>query len=343
MKNLSKILIYFIFIVFLFNFFSIELYPGWFKRYGGNQNEFASSIQQTSDGGYIFAGRGETFAPGGQYDLNIFKLDSNGDKVWMKAYGGILNDGATSIQQIPGGGYIVAGHTNSYTHGGQDFAIYKLDSAGNKVWFKHYGGTQWDSAQSIQQIPGGSYIVVGMTKSYTYGNYDFAIYKLDSNGNKLWFKHYGGTGDDRAFSIHRYYSTSFVVAGLTTSYTYGSEDIAIYKLDSDGNKQWFKHYGGTQDDIALSIRQTSDYGYIVAGHTKSYTYGNDDFAIYKLNSNGNKVWFKHYGGAYSDVGTSVQQTTDSGFVMAGHSFSYSYNPPSYPDHAIYKLDSNGNK
>jgi len=98
--------------------------------------------------------------------------------------GGGSNDYGRSIQQTSDGGYIAAGETYSYTHGNNDFAIYKLSSSGNKVWFKHYGGTDGDYGYSIQQTSDGGYIVTGATSSYAYGSYDFAIYKLDSSGDK---------------------------------------------------------------------------------------------------------------------------------------------------------------
>jgi len=311
----------------------------WFKHYGGSDYERALSIQQTSDGGYIVAGYTESYTHGDE-DFAIYKLNSNGNKVWFKHYGGTQDDYGNSIQQTSDRGYIVAGYTESYTHGGEDFAIYKLNSNGNKVWFKHYGGSQSDKAVSIKQTTDGGYIVAGYTTSYTYGGYDFAIYKLDSNGNKTWFKHYGGPDHEFGLSIQQTSDGGYIVAGTTVSFTHGLEDFAIYKLDSSGNKVWFKNYGGTSRDSADSIQQTSDGGYVVAGSTHSYTNGSYDFALYKLNSNGNKVWFKHYGGTQDDYGNSIQQTSDSGYIVAGSTESYTYG---HSDIAIYKLDSDGNK
>jgi len=311
----------------------------WFKHYGGTGSDMAYSIQQTSDGGYIVAGYTNSYTHG-SYDFAIYRLNSNGNKVWFKHYGGTLDDYGKSIQQTSDGGYIVAGYTYSYTYGSDDIAIYKLNSSGNKVWFKHYGGTNNDRGYSIQQTSDGGYIVAGETESYTYGNYDFAIYKLNSSGNKVWFKHYGGVNSDYGKSIQQTSDGGYIVAGYTYSYTYGFDDIAIYKLNSSGNKVWFKHYGGTDWDRGYSIQQTSDGGYIFAGYTKSYSYGGSDFAIYKLNSSGNKVWFKHYGGTSGDKGKSIQQTSDGGYIVAGYTESFTNG--SY-DFGIYKLDSNGNK
>jgi len=311
----------------------------WFKHYGGSGYDNARSIQQTSDGSYIVVGTTSSFTHGNS-DFAIYKLNSSGNKVWFKHYGGTNWDGCNSIQQTSDGGYIVAGYTQSYTHGGHDFAIYKLNSSGNKVWFKHYGGTQNDIARSIQQTSDGGYIVAGFTESYTYGNYDFAIYKLNSSGSKVWFKHYGGTSSDDAYSIQQTSDGGYIVAGDTGSYTYGNSDFAIYKLNSSGNKVWFKHFGGGSNDYGYSIQQTSDGGYIVAGDTASFTHGNDDFALYKLNSSGNKIWFRHYGGTNHDKAFSIQQTTDGDYITCGRTDSYTHG--GY-DFAIYKLDSSGDK
>jgi len=334
---------FFLKILFIFIFLVILIYPTeaqtWFKHYGGIGNEFASSIQQTSGGGYIVAGETASYSYG-SYDLAIYRLNSSGNKVWFKHYGGNNSDRARSIQQTTDGGYIVAGETNSYTHGNYDFAIYKLNSSGSKVWFKHYGGTDADSAYSIQQTSDGGYIVAGYTYSYSYGYSDFAIYKLNSSGSKVWFKHYGGVDYDVAHSIQQTSDSGYIVAGKTQSYTHGDHDFGIYKLNSSGNKVWFKHYGGVANDYAYSIQQTSDGGYFVAGYTYSFSHGAYDFGIYKLNSSGNKVWFKHYGGVAYDYAYSIHQTSDGGCAVAGYSNSFSHGGN---DFAIYRLNSSGNK
>jgi len=339
MKMFSKFFVIPAILLFLCFFSSDNVFPGWFKHYGGAGDDDAFSIQQTSDGGYIVAGDTNSYTYG-QYDFAIYQLNSSGNKIWFKHYGGSNYDYANSIQQTSDGGYVVGGSTYSYTYGSYDFGIYKLDSSGNKVWFKHYGGGSGDYAYSIQQTSDSGYIVAGSSWSYSHGSDDFAIYRLNSNGSKVWFKHYGGANSDEASSIQQTSDGGYVVGGSTYSYTYGSYDFAIYKLDSSGNKVWFKHYGGANSDSANCIQQTSDGGYIIAGDTESYTYGNKDIAIYKLNSSGNKVWFKHYGGASDEGGYSVQQTSDGGYVVAGYTTSYTHGNS---DFAIYKLNSSGDK
>jgi len=339
MKPSAKSATISIFVVLIFLFSADSVFPGWFKHYGGTNHDYGRSIQQTSDGGYIFAGYTYSYSHGSD-DFAIYKLNSIGNNIWFKHYGGTNSDRGSSIQQTSDGGFVVAGYTYSYSYGQYDFAIYQLNSSGNRIWFKHYGGSNYDYANSIQQTSDGGFVVAGHTYSYSYGDNDFAIYKLDSGGNKVWFKHYGGSNKDEAYSSQQTSDGGYIVAGSTNSYTYGNSDFAIYKLNSSGNKVWFKHYGGSHWDVAYSIQQTSDGGYIVAGYTKSYTYGEEDFAIYKLNSSGNKIWFKHYGGTSDEGGYSVQQTSDGGYIVAGYTRSYTYGND---DLAIYRLDSSGNK
>jgi len=339
MKLISKIFFLFISILLIFQFSGVKLYPGWFRHYGGSEDDRGYSVQQTTDGGYIVAGNSVSYSFGAD-DFAIYRLNSIGNKVWFKHYGGTFSDYAESVKQTSDGGYIIAGSMGSFSYGNIDLGIYKLNSNGNKVWFKHYGGSNGDYAASIQQTSDGGYIVAGTTSSYTNGGSDFAIYKLNSNGNKVWFKHYGGANDEWGRSIQQTSDGGYIVAGYTNSFTFGSWDFAIYRLNSSGDKVWFKHYGGSAVDYARSIQQTSDGGYVVTGHTYSYTYGQDDFAVYRLDSSGNNIWFKHYGGTNYDAGYSIQQTSDGGYIIAGKTQSFSYG---LVDLAIYKLNSSGNK
>jgi uncharacterized delta-60 repeat protein len=352
------------------------------KTYGGSGDEYARSIQQTSDGGFIVAGYTNSSNNGdvtdsnkGGNDIWILKLNSDGTKVWDKTYGGSANDLAISIQQTSDGGFIVAGYTESSDdditdgkNGAFDLWILNLNSDGSKEWDKTYGGSGYDFAFSIQQTSDGGYLVAGDTYSSdgdisdgNNGAYDFWILKLNSDGTKVWDKTYGGSGDEYAFSIQQTSDGGFVVAGYTTSSdgditdgNNGAKDFWILKLNSDGTKVWDKTYGGSGDDGANSIQQTSDGGFVVAGYTDSSddditdgNNGNGDFWILKLNSDGTKVWDKTYGGSGVDVANSSQQTSDGGFVVAGYTTSSDGditdgNNGAY-DFWILKLNSDGTK
>jgi uncharacterized delta-60 repeat protein len=257
----------------------------WSRAIGGTNNDVAYSIQQTSDGGYIVAGWTASFGAGG--DVLIIKLDSSGNIQWSRAIGGTNNDGAESIQQTSDGGYIVAGYTYSFGAGNYDALIVKLNSSGNIQWSRAIGGTNEDQALSIQQTSDGGYIVAGVTNSFGAGNYDFLIIKLDSSGNIQWSRAIGGTNNDVAFSIQQTSDGGYIVAGHAFGFGAGGYDSLIIKLDSSGNIQWSRAIGGTNNDETLSIQQTSDGGYIVAGNTLSFGAGDWDVLIIKLDSSGN--------------------------------------------------------
>jgi uncharacterized delta-60 repeat protein len=291
------------------------------RAIGGTNYDYAYSIQQTSDGGYIVAGYTNSFGAG-SYDFLIIKLDSSGNIQWSRAIGGTNYDDARSIQQTSDGGYIVAGYTYSFGAGSADVLIIKLDSSGNIQWSRAIGGTYFDEARSIQQTSDGGYIVAGRTTSFGAGYYDALIIKLDSSGNIRWSRAIGGTNEDGAYSIQQTSDGGYIVAGVTNSFGAGNFDSLIIKLNSSGNIQWSRAIGGTYFDEAYSIQQTSDGGYIVAGVTESFGAGYSDALIIKLNSSGNIQWSRAIGGTYNDVANSIQQTSDGGYIVAGWTNSF---------------------
>ena len=158
----------------------------------------------------------------------------------------------------------------------------KTDANGNKEWDKTFGGSDWDLVESIQQTADGGYILVGYTWSYGAGNCDFWLIKTDSKGNRQWDRTFGGANSDIACSVQQTADGGYILAGYTWSYGAGPPAFWLVKTDSDGNKEWNKTFGGTDDDRARSILQTVDGDYILAGHRRSYGAGNCDFWLIKV-------------------------------------------------------------
>jgi hypothetical protein len=329
----------------------------WQKALGGRLDETAFSVQQTSDGGYIVAGQanssdGQVVGHHGDLDFWIVKLDIAGNIVWSRSLGGTKSDFATCIKQTTDGGYVVCG--GSYSNDGDvsahhgsllaaDYWIVKLDATGNKQWQKSYGGSRGDIAMSIVQSTDGGYVVAGNTTSNDgnvtglrdsiYG--DYWIIKLDRQGNLRWQKTYGGSDYDEATSIQKTQEGGYITCGWSRSPNngnvtgnHGDYDFWIVKLDSTGNLKWQKSLGGSAADIAYSIEQTTDNGYIVAGGTNSTdgdvsglhgTEGKDDFWVVKLDARGSLQWQKTLGGSEFEEGRSVDQTKDGGYIVAGFS------------------------
>jgi hypothetical protein len=308
------------------------------KTYGGSDNEEAYSVQQTSDGGYIVAGVTRSFGAG-IYDIFLIKTDAFGNVQWAKTYGGTNSDVAYSVRQTSDGGYIVAGYTYSFGAGNSDIFLIKTDANGNVQWAKTYGGTGYEGAYSVQQTSDGGYIVAGYTDSFGAGGSDIFLIKTDANGNIQWAKTYGGTYEDIAFSVQQTSDGGYIVAGWTWSFGALWRDIFLIKTDANGNIQWAKTYGGTYEDIAFSVQQTSDGGYIVAGRTGSFGAGTVDAFLVKTDANGNIQWAKTYGGTYEDYAYSVQQTSDGGYIVEGWTFSFG---AGLNDIFLIKTDANGN-
>jgi hypothetical protein len=326
-------------ILFGFGFFwNMPCEAQWIKAYGGSENDYHSSAQQTSDGGYIVAGGTYSFGAGSQ-DLWLLKLDESGKAAWQKTYGGTGDEYTSFIQQTADGGYIVAGGTRTFGAGLDDAWVMKLDASGDITWQKTYGTTESDYVTFVQQTADGGYIVAGSTNSSGAGNYDTWLLKLDGSGNVSWQITYGGTLADWANSIQQTADGGYIVAGGTRSFGVGNQDFWLLKLDVSGNVTWEKAYGGTENDDTSFVRQTADGGYIVTGWTYSFGAGNRDIWVLKLDSAGNIAWQKAYGGAASDYAYSVQQTSEGGYVVAGGTYSFG---KGQNDAWLLKLDASGN-
>ena len=252
----------------------------WNKTYGGSGSDGAFSVQQTSDGGYIIAGHTTSFGAG-SYDFWLVKTDASGNQQWNKTYGGSGSDEAFSVQQTSDGGYIVAGYTSSFGAGSYDFWLVKTDGSGNQEWNKTYGGSGSDGARSVEQTSDGGYIIAGFGP-YGAGGCHLWLVKTDASGNRQWDKTYGGGGSDGAYSVEQTSDGGYIIAGYTTSYAAGYCAFWLVKTDASGNQQWDKAYGGSGDDEAFSVQQTSDGGYIIAGYTSSYGAGSYDFWLIKV-------------------------------------------------------------
>jgi hypothetical protein len=324
----------------LVDIFLIKTYANgniqWAKTYGGTDDDVAYSVQQTSDGGYIVAGETRSFGAGYR-DIFLIKTDASGNLQWAKTYGGTYWDVAYSVQQTSGGGYIVAGYTESFGAGYGDIFLIKTDANGNLQWAKTYGGTYSDYAYSVQQTSDGGYIVAGYTESFGAGSYDIFLMKTDANGNIIWAKTYGGTGYDQASYVQQTSDGGYIVAGYTGSFGAGYIDVFLVKTDANGNIMWAKTYGVTDLDWAFSVQQTSDGGYIVAGITHSFGVDSGDIFLIKTDANGNVQWAKTYGGTGDEGALSVQQTSDGGYIVAGWTGSWPYY-----DIFLIKTDANGN-
>jgi len=302
----------------------------WNATFGGTSSDQGNSVQQTSDGGYIIAGRTGSYGAGNE-DVWLVKTDSDGIEQWNKTFGGTGTniDKGKSVLQASDGGYVIAGYTSTYGAGNEDVWLVKTDSNGIEQWNKTFGGSTQDRGYSVNQTSDGGYIITGSTSSYSPTMNPYAwLLKTDSNGIEQWNKTFGGPGadGDEGKSVRQTSDGGYIIAGRTrvSIFLVGHRyNVWLIKTDSNGIEQWNKVFGvEATEDGGESVQQTSDGGYIIAGYTGSYGAGGSDVWLIKTDSNGIEQWNKTFGGTGGDEGYSVQQTSDGGYIIAGYTGSY---------------------
>jgi Secretion system C-terminal sorting domain len=322
----------------------------WKKTYGGNSDEQPYSIQLTKDGGYVVVGytlsnNGDVSGNHGYYDVWVLKINDIGVIEWQKCLGGSDWEEAWDIQQTKDGGYILAGRSRlpdgdvTANHGALDYWVVKLDSTGALEWQRSHGGSEDDMAYAVKQTFDGGYIVCGESSSNdgsvtgNKGSSDYWVLKLNYEGKIEWQKSLGGASIDRANDIIQARDGGFIVLGQTYSTdgdvtgNHGNNDYWVVRLSKTGEVEWEKAYGGSNEDFARSIQQTNDEGYILTGQTQSDNgdvIGNDggaDLWVVKISESGALQWQKTLGGTMAEWGSSVQQTNDEGYIIAGNAWS----------------------
>lgn len=207
-------------------------------------------------------------------------------------------------------------------------------------WATTYGGAKFERPFSIQQTSDGGYTVVGWTDSFGTER-DAWVLKLKPDGAVEWQKTYGGGNSDEASFIQQTKGGGYIVAGTTGSFAPRLDDLWVLKLKANGGIEWQKTYGGDDFDGASSIHQTRDGGYIVAGETHSFGVGETDFWVLKLRPDGSIEWERTYGGDRWDVPSSIQQTRDEGYIVAGYTGSFVPGGQETPDLWVLKLRPDG--
>ena len=297
----------------------------WSTTFGGSNNESGRDVQQTSDGGFIITGQ---YGFAGQLtsgDLWLIRTNGAGDALWTKVYGGDGIDQGNAVQQISDGGYIVAGYTTSADGRNRDLWLLRTDADGDTVWTRTLGGPATDQANGVQQTPDGGFIIAGTTQSFGVGGTDVWLVRTDAEGDTLWTKTYGGPGGDGGNSIQQTSDGGFIVVGNFFSLATGAPDVWQLRTDASGDTLWTKIYNGPyypySFDTGNSVQQIPDGGFIIAGETNGLPdTRNTEMWLIRTDANGDTLWTKTYGGASTDRGYSVQQTSEGGFLLAGFSY-----------------------
>ncbi len=270
--------------------------------------------------------------------ISVLTFAEPPDSLWSQTFGTSDWEECWSVQQTTDSGYILGGYTQSYGAGDKDFWLVKTDANGTEEWNNTFGGSASDFCYSVQQTTDGGYILGGYTNSYGAGSADFWLVKTNANGDSVWSRTFGGTTQEWCHSIQQTSDGGYVLAGFTESYGAGGRDFWLVKTDANGDSLWSRTFGGISYEICYSLQQTADGGYILGGSTSTFGAGNGDFWLVKTDANGDSLWSRTYGGSSTDIGYSVHQTTDGGYIFGGYTGSFG---SGNDDFWLVKTDANG--
>jgi hypothetical protein len=296
------------------------------KIYGGTEMDGGHSVQQTNDGGYIILGDSYSYGQG-NYDFWLIKTDAEGTELWNKTFGGGAYDYGRSVLVTPDGGYLLCGHTSSSGAGWFDLWLIKTNANGTEQWSKTYGGANFEQGFSIQPTNDGGYIITGSTESFGTGattipaKADVWLIKIDSKGSELWSKTFGGTDYDIGHSVQQTSNGGYIITGVTQS-DVPNADMWLIKTNSKGTEQWNKTFGGTNNAAGQAVVEADDGGYVATGAIYNDATSSTDVLMVKTDKNGNVDWIRTHGGNVPDEGFSIVKTDDSGFIIAGLTWTY---------------------
>jgi len=295
----------------------------WTKTFGGVNPDAGLSVQQTADCGYIITGWTHSYSAGAA-DVYVIKTDGNGDTIWTRHYGGVLDDQGLAIQQTADSGYVIAGWTASFGANDRDVYLIRMDAYGDTLWTGICGNLGRDQGCAVVLIANGEFVVAG---SYDWWSQeDAALMRVASGGWPIWWHRYGGSEFDIGYAVQATSDGGYIVAGETRSFGPGTPDnpnLYLIKTNFAGDTTWTKVHGRLQSEIGYAVEETSTQGYIIAG-TCADTLNGSCILLLKTDEHGDTIWVRKYWGLGQANGYAVVETADQGYLVAGESNSDMY-------------------
>jgi hypothetical protein len=292
----------------------------WTLLYGGPKLEGGNAVMETSDGGIMVSGHTEDF---GARDCDAFlmKLDKDGNRQWLKVYGGDEDDIAEGAAELPDGGFVFAGITASYGNPvpaeTRHCWFVRTNSTGDTQWAKCYGGNNTDYAYSIAGTASGGFLAVGYTRSRDQGEEQGWLLRLKDNGDTLWTRTYGSNGDTRFTKILPVAGNCFIVVGITQTQTGARTQGLMIKLDAEGKELWRKTYGDGEGIAFQGVAQLPTGSLMIAGGSQK---ADTNWNAYLLmtDENGNRISDKLLGGT-GGYANAVAIQGNNNWMLAGFS------------------------
>jgi len=283
---------------------------------------------------------GYTFSYGlGGDDVYLLKINSNGEILWKKTWGGPNGEIGYSITIDNISNIYITGYTHSFGEGESDAFIVKYNSTGTQLWNTTWGGSEIDVGKSIAIDNTSNIYITGYTRNFGAGESDAFIVKYNSTGAQLWNTTWGGDNTDLGHGITIDNKSNIYVTGYTDVFGPGESDAFIVKYNSTGTQLWNKTWGGVGHDFANAITQDNETNVYITGTTYSFGAGKSDIFIVKYNSTGTQLWNKTWGQSNIDLGKDITVDNINNIYITGKSKYESYDET---DYIILKFDSIGN-
>ena len=334
-------------------FFENQGEPILMSRWGGTGDDTARSIISTADGGYAVLGfTNSTDGDIQDKDISvndywILKFDRFSVLQWSKTIGGSKDDRGQDLVQTADGGYALVGYAmsddgdGSNNEGFHDNWIVRLNPQGDIMWEKSFGFAGHDHSYEVIVTSDGGLFFSGfldVTASggagndglFNHGVGEFWGTKIDANGELLWRRYFGGSSNDRSYSVTETNTGDLVLVGASESEDFdisnpkGSYDMWVVKVSASGDFIWEKSYGGSGIDHAYGVVSTSDGGVLIAGDTNSNdqdvsrSFGGTDAWLIKLDQDGELEWESTYGGSDFDTLASIRRCRNGDVLLIGN-------------------------
>ena len=302
----------------------IKMGCSWFlfnNTFGDASYDYGRSLIELNDGGYLIAGN--TSLLGDNYsNALLIKIDHTGKEMWKRDYTFSSVDRLNMVKELQDGSLVAAGFKISSTNYSKDILVIKTDAQGNLEWQRSYGDAQDETANSIDISIGGGFIISGEVINENTGFSLCYLIKIDNEGELDWSNTFGGSQNDNGLSVISTNDAGFAITGMTRSLGDSNGDVWLIKVNSNGEMEWERTYGGDDTEYGRTIQQTVDGGYIIIGQTESFGLGYNDAYLIKTDSQGNEIWSQTFGGQGTDQGRQVVNTLDEGYLISGYTDSF---------------------
>ena len=328
----------------------------WTKVYGGDDDELATGITKTSDGGYVLVGYSRsnncfTGSNGGFHDYYILKVDAQGNEIWCQNFGYPGSDQAQNIIETREGDLMVTGFFDVSASGGQgnddrenagtlhgvgEYWGIKLDADGQFFWKRYFGGSNNDRSYNVMQTNDGGFVIIGASESDYFditdsrGSYDYWAVKLSAQGDLAWTRSFCGSEIDIAYDIATTRDGNFLIVGdarsndQDVSNNYGNADVWLIEIDPQGNLVWEKSLGGSMFDSAKDLLPMNDNLYCVTGSSRSNDVdvatnnGENDAWTVVVDAQGAIIFEVSIGGSSLDFSEAAAQGVDGALLVVGN-------------------------